>query len=216
VVVVHAVDANQFPHRLATDREEERRVFHVAITRARDQLVLVPTDTPSPFIEELLGPPAVAPSRDPAAPRRAPAAVTPTARGGQGVTAVVGMVLVDGGQEWTIEALDDGGSITRRGTVTRRFDYGRRVRTSSGRQGPLAAPADTDDAAMLLIEERLRLMRHQLRDGKPAYTVFPDSTLVALARQRPTTREGLLRVEGIGPARADRYGEAILAALRDP
>ena len=32
VVIVHHADADQFPHRLATDVEEERRVFHVAIT----------------------------------------------------------------------------------------------------------------------------------------------------------------------------------------
>ncbi len=35
VVVVHHAAADQFPHRLATDVEEERRVFHVAITRGR-------------------------------------------------------------------------------------------------------------------------------------------------------------------------------------
>ena len=34
VVVVHHAEADQFPHRLAEDVEEERRVFHVAITRA--------------------------------------------------------------------------------------------------------------------------------------------------------------------------------------
>ncbi len=34
VVIVHQAAADQFPHRLATDVEEERRVFHVAITRA--------------------------------------------------------------------------------------------------------------------------------------------------------------------------------------
>ncbi|MCU1345471.1 MAG: ATP-dependent helicase UvrD/PcrA, partial [Acidimicrobiia bacterium] len=95
----------------------------------------------------------------------------------------------------------------------RRFDYGKRVRTSSGRSGPLAAPDPGDDTDVLLIEERLRMMRQEQRDGKPAYTVFPDSTLAALARQRPSTRAALLQVEGIGPARADRYGDAILAAL---
>lgn len=52
VVVVHHADANQFPHRLATDVEEERRVFHVAITRGRSRVHVVAGDHPSPFIDQ--------------------------------------------------------------------------------------------------------------------------------------------------------------------
>ncbi|HRE02176.1 MAG TPA: 3'-5' exonuclease, partial [Ilumatobacteraceae bacterium] len=33
-VVLHHAEVDQYPHRLAEDLEEERRVFHVAITRA--------------------------------------------------------------------------------------------------------------------------------------------------------------------------------------
>ena len=57
VVVVHHADADQFPHRLATDVEEERRVFHVAITRGRSRVHVVPGEHPSPFIEQCLRPP---------------------------------------------------------------------------------------------------------------------------------------------------------------
>ena len=49
-VVVHHADAEQFPHRLATDVEEERRLFHVAITRAARDVLVVPSQEPSPFI----------------------------------------------------------------------------------------------------------------------------------------------------------------------
>ncbi len=52
VVIVHQAAADQFPHRLATDVEEERRVFHVAITRGRRQVYVVPGAHPSPFIDE--------------------------------------------------------------------------------------------------------------------------------------------------------------------
>ncbi|MGD9996859.1 MAG: 3'-5' exonuclease, partial [Ilumatobacteraceae bacterium] len=52
-VIVHQADADQFPHRLADDVEEERRVFHVAITRASRSLHVVPDAAPSPFIAEL-------------------------------------------------------------------------------------------------------------------------------------------------------------------
>jgi DNA helicase-2/ATP-dependent DNA helicase PcrA len=57
VVVVHQASVDQFPHRLATDIEEERRVFHVAITRGRTQVHVVPSAAPSPFIEQCFHPP---------------------------------------------------------------------------------------------------------------------------------------------------------------
>ena len=51
-VIVHHADADQFPHRLAEDEEEERRLFHVAITRASRDVLVVPSEQPSPFIIE--------------------------------------------------------------------------------------------------------------------------------------------------------------------
>ncbi len=52
-VVVHLADAEQYPHRLADDVEEERRLFHVAITRASRQATIVTGPNPSPFVDEL-------------------------------------------------------------------------------------------------------------------------------------------------------------------
>ncbi|HAS10006.1 MAG TPA: hypothetical protein DCS55_05715, partial [Acidimicrobiaceae bacterium] len=55
-VVVFGADAGIFPHRLAEDVEEERRVFHVAITRGIEAVtVLADDDRPSPFLAELDG-----------------------------------------------------------------------------------------------------------------------------------------------------------------
>lgn len=54
VVIVHHATSDQFPHRLATDIEEERRVFHVAITRGRSRVHVLPAGHPSPFIDECL------------------------------------------------------------------------------------------------------------------------------------------------------------------
>jgi len=57
-VVVFAANQGLFPHRLADDVEEERRVFHVAITRCQEQVhVVADTDRASPFLEELTTPP---------------------------------------------------------------------------------------------------------------------------------------------------------------
>ena len=55
-VLVFDVSRGLFPHRLANDEEGERRVFHVALTRARTQVVaLADTDAPSIFLAELDG-----------------------------------------------------------------------------------------------------------------------------------------------------------------
>ncbi len=55
-VAVFGVTAGLIPHRLALDVEEERRVLHVAITRARRRAVLLADGSrPSPFLAELDG-----------------------------------------------------------------------------------------------------------------------------------------------------------------
>ena len=55
-VVVAGVTDGVLPHRLSEDEEEERRVLHVAITRARRRCVVLADATrPSPFLGELDG-----------------------------------------------------------------------------------------------------------------------------------------------------------------
>ena len=69
-VLVFGASADLFPHRLADDIEEERRVFHVAITRAaRTVVVLGDAAAPSPFLAELAGTARVAAVREPPPPK---------------------------------------------------------------------------------------------------------------------------------------------------
>ena len=51
-------------------------------------------------------------------------------------------------------------------------------------------------------------------DGVPAYVVFHDSTLAAIAAQRPSSRHELAEVPGIGPTKLERYGDDVIAALQ--
>ncbi len=65
IVVVHEASAAQYPHRLSDDVEEERRLFHVALTRAATSATIVTGANPSRFVEELTSTP---PAHDAIAP----------------------------------------------------------------------------------------------------------------------------------------------------
>ena len=63
--------------------------------------------------------------------------------------------------------------------------------------------------------ERLRSVRKEIAtaSGVPPYVVFHDSTLRGIAEARPRTLAELGRVQGVGAAKLERYGEAMLAAV---
>jgi ATP-dependent DNA helicase RecQ len=68
------------------------------------------------------------------------------------------------------------------------------------------------DAAVFqaLRAERARLAREQ---GIPPYMVFADTTLRAIATERPTNRAEFLALPGVGQAKLERYGKAFLTVL---
>jgi ATP-dependent DNA helicase RecQ len=63
------------------------------------------------------------------------------------------------------------------------------------------------------LEERLRAWRREESGklGQPAFFVFSDKTLRAIAAERPRTEEDLLAVNGVGPAKAAKFGTAVCA-----
>jgi DNA helicase-2/ATP-dependent DNA helicase PcrA len=65
--------------------------------------------------------------------------------------------------------------------------------------------------------ERLRAWRAERarEQDVPAYVVFTDATLTALAEVRPGTEAELLAVSGVGRAKLDRYGADVLALVAD-
>ena len=63
--------------------------------------------------------------------------------------------------------------------------------------------------------EKLREWRIRVASEQkvPAYVVFTDATLTALAERRPTRTEELAGIAGIGPRKLDLYGPAVLALI---
>jgi ATP-dependent DNA helicase RecQ len=86
-------------------------------------------------------------------------------------------------------------------------------RARARRPAPAADAELDEDGAELF--ERLRQWRAATaRDrGVPAYVVFAETTLRELARRRPATPEDLVGISGIGAAKRDQYGAAVLEIL---
>ena len=73
-------------------------------------------------------------------------------------------------------------------------------------------PASYDEE----LYERLREWRLERArtDKVPAFVVFTDATLQAIAEAAPTDEAGLLRLPGIGRSKLERYGKAALDVVR--
>ncbi len=74
-------------------------------------------------------------------------------------------------------------------------------------------PVDYDEALF----ESLRAWRREraMSESVPAYCVFTDATLTALAEMRPVDPPALIRVPGIGQTKLDKYGDEVLALVND-
>ncbi len=88
-------------------------------------------------------------------------------------------------------------------------------RGSSGGERTSAAPAqelaeDGRERFEVLRSWRLEQARSQ---GVPPYVVFHDRTLMDIAARQPTSLSELASVTGVGQAKLDRYGEAVLKVL---
>jgi len=72
--------------------------------------------------------------------------------------------------------------------------------------------AEEPDNPVYVALKRWRLQRAKA-DEIPAYVVFHNTTLAEIAERRPQTIAELASVPGIGPAKLERYGTEVLAAL---
>jgi DNA helicase-2/ATP-dependent DNA helicase PcrA len=233
-VVLHDVSAGLLPHRLAADIEEERRVFHVGLTRGSSSVHVVAGTPPSPFLAELVEEwnPTRPPLREP--PSR-PGPSQPRSQWGgtkssdatkparlskeePEVLAEVGLEFEHGGHRQRITAVDDEGVVVVVGRARLRVPYGELV-TVAGRLSRLVPEPPPPE-----VVERARLALRQWRsaravaEGKPPFVFLHDRTLEALARSVPSNMAALAKVNGIGPAKLESYGDELLdllAAARD-
>ena len=218
-VLVFKADEGLMPHRLSDDIEEERRVFHVAITRGMTEVVVVAGDRPSPFVAEMAGhrqarPPAAGPPPRPA--EAAPAGPTPTrraratrSRGGREPAVTVGSQVEWRSYQGVVEAVDATG-------LTLRLDTGATLFVPKGETVRVIQPASLspDDEGLF---EALRQWRRQTAEEEhvPAYVVFWDRHLLDIAQSRPGTMRQLADCDGVGPTKLDKYGDAVLRIIEE-
>lgn len=87
-----------------------------------------------------------------------------------------------------------------------------RVKRASGIKAAKAADIPNPE-----LFERLSRLRKELAEslGIPAYVVFQNSSLISMCSILPTNIDDLLRVEGVGMRKAERYGRQFMSEIVD-
>ncbi|MEU9288151.1 ATP-dependent DNA helicase UvrD2 [Streptomyces sp. NPDC048275] len=175
--------------------EEERRLLYVGVTRAREHL----------FISWAL-------SRSPGGrPNRRPSRFLDGLRPGSVATAVRSSGAGSGGIERGVGS--SGGTVVRRASRTpARCRVCGRTLTDAGEMKLMRCedcPSDMDEG----LYERLREWRavQAQRSGQPAFCVFTDKTLMAIAETVPDDEGELARIPGVGVRKLNRFGADVLA-----
>lgn len=92
----------------------------------------------------------------------------------------------------------------------------RKAARASGASAGANSRAGLSEVEAVLFE-RLRKLRLEIAKdaGIAPYMVFPDTTLVAFARERPSSEREMLGIAGVGDTKFKRYGDMFLEAIAD-
>ncbi|HEX4051836.1 MAG TPA: DNA helicase RecQ [Steroidobacteraceae bacterium] len=106
-------------------------------------------------------------------------------------------------------------ALRRSSAPARRSRKGGSKRRTAPGQGAATAQLEGQRSVDTTLYESLRGWRLSMarEHGVPAYTVFHDSTLQEIARSMPRSLDELRGVSGIGAAKLQRYGAALLALV---
>ena len=81
---------------------------------------------------------------------------------------------------------------------------------------PRRDQGELDPAQQALFESLRDWRRAESRKADvPAFVIFNDATLIAVATARPRTRAQLLQVSGVGPVKAQRFGDDLLRIVAE-
>jgi DNA helicase-2/ATP-dependent DNA helicase PcrA len=83
----------------------------------------------------------------------------------------------------------------------------------SGRRANITVGADADPGVLTALKAWRSAAAKAA--GVPAYVIFHDTTLAAVAQAQPATRASLLALPGLGPVKAERYGDDLLRVVAE-
>ncbi len=84
------------------------------------------------------------------------------------------------------------------------------------RKGKAARQAEMVSADQPLFEHLKEVRRTLARaENVPAYVIFHDAVLIEFAARRPQSPADMRTISGVGPRKAEKYGDAFLEALRE-
>jgi ATP-dependent DNA helicase RecQ len=86
-------------------------------------------------------------------------------------------------------------------------------RSAHRRSRATVAPDDADRGLLAA----LKALRGAIAAAQkqPAYVIFPDRTLIEMAKERPRRLDELAGIHGVGAVKLQKYGSAFLAVIRD-
>jgi ATP-dependent DNA helicase RecQ len=124
----------------------------------------------------------------------------------------LGYVGVDEGEYATLHVTEAGMAVLRARTpitLTKPMDLPKAKRVTTRREGDIACDE--------ILFERLRTLRKKLADERsvPAYIIFGDTTLRALAHFYPTSIDQLEGIPGIGEKKRAEFGEIVTGEIAD-
>jgi ATP-dependent DNA helicase RecQ len=128
-----------------------------------------------------------------------------------------GLVSIDHEAFGALKLGPDARSVFRREREVRfRKDRPKASKSSRGASSSASASRSALEGVDAELFEALRQTRLQIAKSLevPPYVVFPDTTLVAFATSRPTSRDALLGISGVGQSKLERYGDAFLDVIR--
>ena len=100
-----------------------------------------------------------------------------------------------------------------RRVMTRAFA---KVRARKARGAGSAAPAEVSAGSRSLFDALRAWRKAQATlQAVPPYVIFHDRALAEIASSRPASLAALADINGVGQAKLDRYGEAVLKVVRD-
>ena len=83
-------------------------------------------------------------------------------------------------------------------------------KTKKGKAEKLPVAEGDQHLLAALKSLRLELAREK---NVPAYVVFPDATLMEMARERPATLDEMANINGVGPRKLEGFGEIFLKEI---